>query len=552
VAAVVLLPASPASAWLVGSLLYVDGCHEPITAAALRNVRQALATAPTQAPTRDEDALFDDVQFSTPSDMEHDLGGMSLLLGVRDNDLKGRDPTDSLGLTQVHGNPANQEEHCLRSASQDGIQGGQDALDACRRYIGERATAALAGLDQDGTVDLSQRIGLAVYASIAGHVTPQLPVFYVELGRALHALEDGFTHTYRTADGLLVTAVDNWIDVADNHYDEPRDGPAHLGPLDECQSTDPLVQRNYRLATQAATELLTAALDPSLSHDQKVAEFDAITARYLTYLPGCSVDNHYCDAPEPKVTGTLGCAAGGGRARAPAWALAIVALGLALRRRRARAGVLALVLVGAVAGPARGEAPATPATPAKSDAQSAAEGLEPGRDAKTPTKAEVRSVREDKRLGSRWGADIQAGGSYARPAMAFSIGARYRLSERWTTGVDVAWNPWITVAPLNVRAGALNVYGTLILRFPMRFDRVNLRTSLHVGVSTLLFDVYGAPTGSVGPYVALSPLGLDFDLGGSWRIVLDPAEMAVAIPGVGALPLYYEQVRFLIGLQWGG
>ena len=67
------------------------------------------------------------------------------------------------------------------------------------------------------------------------------------------------------------------------------------------------------------------------------------------------------------------------------------------------------------------------------------------------------------------------------------------------------------------------------------------QSSLHLGVSTLLFDVYGAPKYSTGPCVALSPLGVDYDLGHAVRIVWDPMEIALPVPLLGQLPLYYEQ-----------
>jgi hypothetical protein len=82
----------------------------------------------------------------------------------------------------------------------------------------------------------------------------------------------------------------------------------------------------------------------------------------------------------------------------------------------------------------------------------------------------------------------------------------------------------------------------------MKFDRVNLRTSLHLGASTLLFDVPGAPKWSVGPYGSFTPLGIDYDLGGSVRIVIDPVEIAVPVPFIGLIPLYYEQFRVLVGI----
>jgi hypothetical protein len=85
----------------------------------------------------------------------------------------------------------------------------------------------------------------------------------------------------------------------------------------------------------------------------------------------------------------------------------------------------------------------------------------------------------------------------------------------------------------------------------MRFDRVNLRSSLHLGASTLLFDVVGAPKYSTGVYGAISLLGLDYDLGNAVRIVCDPMEIALPVPLLGQLPLYYEQFRFVIGIQVG-
>jgi hypothetical protein len=103
-----------------------------------------------------------------------------------------------------------------------------------------------------------------------------------------------------------------------------------------------------------------------------------------------------------------------------------------------------------------------------------------------------------------------------------------------------------------MKAGAASLYATVIHRYPMKLDRVNLRTTLGLGASTILFDVYGAPKWDIGPYVAFAPLGIDYDLGGSVRIVFDPLSVSVPIPHVGAIPLYYEQFRTMIGIQIGG
>jgi hypothetical protein len=543
----VSFPSPPAAAWAIGSQLNETGCHEPITAQALRIARMSYATAPVITPTRDEAALIDDVLFSAPADFANDLAGMTLVLGVRDNDLKGIDPLSSLDLVQVHGNPATQEEHCIRGPGDDGAAGDEAALTACRDFIRTTATAALDGLDAAGTVDPTVRMPFEVYVALAGQVHPRLPLFYVKMGAAMHALEDGFAHTYRTDDGMQVTVVLNWIDLVDGAgYDEARDGPTHRAELDRCWNGDALLARNYQLAIRAANELLSAALDPTLTRDEKIAQFDVVTARYLTYQPGCTMENQWCAAAEAKLTSPspLGCNATG---NAVAWGLLLLvaAIEWSLRRARRRhvvwSPLAALLVVGLLAAPAR----ASPVAAIEPDA------TEPNRDMKTITAAEVKSVRKDKELGNAFGFTTSAGASIDRAGAAATVGVRYRLDESWLVGVDAGWNPWITTSPIKARSGVAMAYATLIRRFPMRFDRVNLRTSLHLGVSTLLFDVYGAPRYSTGPYFALCPLGIDYDLGSHTRLIIDPVEFAMPVPLLGQLPLYYEQVRFMIGLQIG-
>ena len=82
-------------AWALGTFLIVgapaahaytietpisDGCHEMLTAAALRAVRAELPSAAPLPATSDEQALIDDVQFSVPPDLD-DLGGATLSSG---------------------------------------------------------------------------------------------------------------------------------------------------------------------------------------------------------------------------------------------------------------------------------------------------------------------------------------------------------------------------------------------------------------------------------------------------------------------------------------
>ena len=110
-------------------------------------------------------ALIDDLEFMPANDMT-DLGGATLLVGVRDNDLKGRDSNDLSQLALVHGDPAAQREHCLRNAHEKEPGGSATAVLDCRAFIRERIAQALDGLDATGTPDLAKRTSLPLYLSL--------------------------------------------------------------------------------------------------------------------------------------------------------------------------------------------------------------------------------------------------------------------------------------------------------------------------------------------------------------------------------------------------
>ncbi len=193
------LPGST-SAYTVSSLV-TPACHERLTSEALRTVRLDVAAAAPLPRTSDEQALINDLQFTPDQDMI-DLGGATLLIGVRDNDLKGRSSADVTHLGTVHGDPENQDEHCLRSAGQDEPGGTAAAVDACRAFIRGRVSEALDGLDAAGFPDVASRTSLPLHLALRGRVDALLPTYYVRMGQAIHAVEDSFTHTYRTADSM--------------------------------------------------------------------------------------------------------------------------------------------------------------------------------------------------------------------------------------------------------------------------------------------------------------------------------------------------------------
>lgn len=536
--------AAPARAYTIASAIS-SGCHERITADALRAVRAELTTAGPIPADANEQALIGDLEFSVPSDLA-DLGGATLLIAVRDNDLKGRKSNDVTELALVHGDPALQREHCLRSTGDDEPGGSQAAVETCRAFINERVGQALDGLDANGAPDPANRTSLSVYLALRHRVDAPLPTYYLRIGQAIHAVEDSFTHTFRTGDGTGITTVLNWVDEANGTLDERRDGPPHASELDRCDDADELRAGKRALATEAATAMLRATLDPTLDNKQKTAAAEAVLDQYLGYAPGCSFDNGWCQAPERKYTngGGIGCSMSGGPPRASLLVVAVVigfALALARRRRwprrwpRTLAIAVAWLASAALARSARAEAAPSPDTGPAAPAQAEKPGA--------PAPANAAPARA-------WGGYLGGSGSINYGALAIAAGARWRVSRHWTFGVDGEWNPWFAVnGASSIRAGAFNGYTTAILRIPLAAQRFDLRATGNLGVSTLLIDLYGAPKWSTGLFAGVSPLGVEWAISPRLLLVVSPLGYALPIPQLHGVPFAFPQYRATVGLE---
>src|SRR5205814_1568921 len=276
---------------------FTASCHERITAQALRAARLTLEMARTPPSTADEQALIDDLQFVPEADMK-DLAGATLLIGVRDNDLKGNSQDDLSVLSAIHGNPDNQREHCLRGPDQKEPGGSAAVIADCRAFMRGRVLEAFDGLDARGRPDLTKRTSLGLHLSLRGHVDALLPTYYLRIGQAMHAVQDAFTHTYRTSDGMKITVVLNWLDSVNGSLTESLDGPAHATKLDVCDDPDDLRTTRRKLATDASTALLIATMDPSKTQDQRMAVVDGMLDTYLSHSPGCTFDSDWCQAAE--------------------------------------------------------------------------------------------------------------------------------------------------------------------------------------------------------------------------------------------------------------
>ncbi|RYE76945.1 MAG: hypothetical protein EOO74_07665, partial [Myxococcales bacterium] len=250
----------------------------------------------------------EDPPFDTDGERK-ETAALSLLFGVREPDLGGRGSMELDSLTYVHGDPADQQEHCLRASDEDEPNGTELAVNKCREYLLKTFNEALDGLGEDGAPDINKREDLEITLGVRGQVDVAVPVFYLRMGALLHAVQDSFTHLLRAQpDNLQVVSTLNWIDWVNDEFVESRDGHEHLAAMDNCEDDHPLLTVRRTLAETASLEMLKAAYDPDLTREQKLARAQEVIDMYLTYKPSeCTADNRWCDAPELDVPEKSAC-----------------------------------------------------------------------------------------------------------------------------------------------------------------------------------------------------------------------------------------------------
>lgn len=534
------LIATPASAYTYQSAVS-KGCHERIATEAIRALR--LAThLPTVEPSPNDRALIHDLPFDLDADVR-DLTGASLAVGVRDNDLHGNSPNELDAIAQLHGNPDLQREHCLRGTLEDEPGGTSQAIEECKQFIREKVSAALEGLDQNGLPDATRTMQLPVALTFRGHTDVVLPIYWIEIGRALHAVEDSFTHTYRSADHTHIRATMNYADYVNTDFKEERDGPPHKSEMDECEGLDDYRAKNLTLAKQASFDILRLSVDPSLpTRDAKMAALEATLHDYLDYEPGCTAANAWCNAQENHYEVDAACSTIPGTAPKSGFGLALVAgTMLAWRRRRRAIAMLGLVWPGAAVAEEPAPAPA-PSAPAPTPPAPM-----PGVPTPKEVEAERRNEAHHRSLFALYGAVT---GSFSNPSLNGQLGGRVNLTERWQVGLDGELNNWYGSTTKRFATGALNIYGTVVFRTPLRFADFNLRTVANLGTSTLLIDLYGAPKGTTGLFIGIAPAGLEWKISSRVFLILNGLSLGLPIPKLtSGAPFAYTQYRLTAGLE---
>lgn len=492
------------------------GCHERL---ALRAVESGVWPNGTSRPaaTDDDRALSANLEFTAPP--AADAWTLALLLGVRDNDLHGAALLDLPDLVEVHNGHDNQDEHCMRGPSDDGPGGDVQALGACRAFILRELELALGD-------DAQPELGATENAKVALRwETREVAVerFGFHLGRAMHGLQDSFTHTFRSDDQRRVQSVLNWVDpVLSGDYAPARDGWPHQSSLDACDGDEQVAQRVT--AAAEASKALFLAVTAAPERSSRLAAAGAVLDDWLAYEPGCDASNAYCG----RALATSGCAAGGA---GPALGIAGFCWLLALAPRRRPRGTRALVPLTLV-GVLLLAAPAARAEPAQAEGEvAAAEAVD-----------QVDAPTQRFSLHAAIGASIDRGGGSLALGGGLAWGAHARLRA------DLELNPWLDTLSGHLVPGALSAYASFVWVW-VALGRVELASSVSLGASALLFRAVGAEAGSFGLFAGASMMRVGIRLSERLTLELTP-EAVVAVPSLKGVPLAYRQYRATAGLRW--
>ena len=534
VAAMVVTAPATAMSWQIEDPIH-GACHETISAAALEMVGY-LGTPPPL--TEQEAQIRDNLQFDAGR-YPANPWALALVIGARYPDLMGAPSFDFDDLAAVHNAPTGQGEHCLRAEHHDGPQGDVRALADCRATIEGLYWRAVAGLEAGGEPDPSLKEEVRLNGPYAGAQDVPLSAFYFYAGRALHAVQDSFTHTYRAPDWQRVRHVFNWVEQVSCSLDEPVDGHGHESALDVCEDPDLPQTERLNAATAASIDFLAALTEPSTRQERR-ARLDAFFEEWMQHESGCTLDNNYCGDPThqalegadfsdgPICEGSCTIAALPPQAplRPPASPLLLLLLpGLLLaRRRRGRQSAAGLVvLLALIVVCATATAQTTPAEDAPD--------------------APV--------VGDHTGYHTELRASMSVQNAGYAVGAAALWSwPRFEVGAFAELNPWYSVERGRMSLGALN-YGALFHYLqPLGSPDIKMRIGLGAGLSTLAEEAIGAEAGTTGPYLNLRLLGIMWYFDSGVALAVDGFDLALAAPQLIGWPILYAQHRISFSLRF--
>jgi MYXO-CTERM domain-containing protein len=271
---------------------FTDPCHERFAMAAIAQARvivplELMPEPPTGTWETFFNHLIEDLGYVSQGRRE-DFFFFSILAGVRANDTDGHSALNLNALRSLHVHPELQYEHFLRAQDDDHEEGNTIALENSRQQLLDFFTLIQEYLDMDPE---DQIISVIVTVDFHGEVDVDAwaPAFY--LGKALHTMADSFSHTIRTDDMSKIIHVLNYAEAVSGKWSEERDGLRHSSSMDECtEAMGPVLEG----VLQSSVDLVFAAMAVLEGEDENLVGVHAVMDKWLTFEPGCNLQNNYC------------------------------------------------------------------------------------------------------------------------------------------------------------------------------------------------------------------------------------------------------------------
>ena len=285
---------------------FVTECHQALSGEAF-----ALAAWPLGAhdPPLSGDYRLLHNELAMDSVPDAGFWTLSALVGNRYNDGGSFNPNDFVALAEYAARPDLQRVHCLRAPEHDGPAGDRSALEACKAYIVEQIGAALGDADLP---DLGANETVRLHLVFRGDADIPFQRFGFHLGQAIHALQDAFTHAFRSPDKRQVRTVLNWVDWI--RGERISGGAGRVPARPGARRVRRLRRRGAGAAVGGQAGDLRApggGGERRRGRAGRLARAGVVVDAWFGMGESCTAENRWCDAPEQHQVSVAGCGIAG-------------------------------------------------------------------------------------------------------------------------------------------------------------------------------------------------------------------------------------------------
>ena len=273
---------------------FTDACHEQMTYLAAKDLfASGLFKPEDTVPVPTDDvwkAVSEYITRTMNLEFESDAQEftvVSLMIGARYPDNRGKSITNVQSLREVHRDPNQQKDHFLREVNDDYAAGNDLAIERGLDFIRDNLEAMREARNRPPT---EQVVKIPLYVEFYGMVDVKIWAPAFRLGVATHAVQDSFSHTIRSDDLHRIRHVTNYVDAVTSSYKQDRDGLRHSWAMDRCNKEAVDIAAG---ALEASTDFLTILASDD---DAMTVDLEHFFDNWMVYEQGCNAENDFCNS----------------------------------------------------------------------------------------------------------------------------------------------------------------------------------------------------------------------------------------------------------------